>query len=250
MLNLYFRSLQEFFPHHRPDQYSELISKKTAIYPQHVLPLNEQQYGDVVKILEIYVGDMETIYKDAEVDMPMIQIGGDQLTRERFSSAKSLRLGTKTQSQRFEKLFPISCEFFHMAMKFLTVCFKHLWSEGATHKATLYAQKVRLQRNQVKNSVKDSYNECKDFFVSYVDAVLLESILTHFQMNETNASPPTLCMPEEHTLREQWAIASFSNMIRANVGTFTYEARNKPVEKSAARLSIASKCSILVVSVV
>jgi hypothetical protein len=209
----------------------------------HVLPLNEQEYGDVVKILKTYVSDMENIYVDAGYtteNMPNVQIGGDQLTRERFSCAKSLRLGTKTPSERFDKLFPVSCEFFHMAMKCLTVCFKNLWSEAAVNKVTLYAQKVRLQRNQVKYAVKDSYNECKDFFVLYIDALIVECILAHFDIDMTS-STEAVQMPVEDSLKQQWIVNVFSDMIRANVGTFTFKCRDERADNSTAQTTATRK---------
>jgi len=106
-----------------------------VVIPLHVLPLNEQKYGDVVQILDEYKTKMESVYQEAGYDqttMPCIQIGGDQLTRDRESSAMLLRLGTELASKRFAKLFPVVCEFFHMDMKILGVAFKRLWSTEAT----------------------------------------------------------------------------------------------------------------------
>ena len=79
--------------------------------------------------------------------MPSIQIGGDQLTRERFSSSKLLRVGTNSRSNRFDRLTPISCECFRIAMKILKVCFECLWSVTAVDTITLHAQQIHLQLN-------------------------------------------------------------------------------------------------------
>ncbi len=159
------------FPQHRPDEYTQQLTSKTGVHPLHALPLNEQHYGDVVQILAEYVTKMEAVHQEAGIstdDMPTIQIGGDQLTRERFSSAKLLRLGVDSPSDRFAKLTPVASHFFHMAMKLLKVCFKRLWSTDTCGTSTLHAQKIRLQRSEVKLEVKDAYNACKDFFISYI----------------------------------------------------------------------------------
>jgi len=48
-------------------------------------------------------------------------VGGDQLTRERFQGAKSLRAGTRTRQERFEQLYPMIMELFHTLQDFLEV---------------------------------------------------------------------------------------------------------------------------------
>ena len=55
-----------------------------------------------------------------------IHIGGDQLTRERFSTAKSLRRGNLSPEARFDHLGPTTFELFHLDMNFLQqVSHKH-----------------------------------------------------------------------------------------------------------------------------
>lgn len=220
-----FKCLDDIFPNYRPDNFTHQLMTKTGVIPLHVLPLNEMHYGDVVKILDAYVTKMEGVYQEAGVgkeDMPNILIGGDQLTRERFSSAKLLRLGGESTSERFQKLTPVVSHFFHMGMKLLNVCFKRLWSTDTTGLSTLHAQKIRLQRSDVKLEVKNAYNSCKDFFVSYTDAHLLEAILTYFNMEDVHSIPAEIAVPADGALLEQWAIEHFQSLVKLHVGTFTY----------------------------
>jgi hypothetical protein len=222
----YFRCLESLFPKHRPDQYTHQLMKKTVVVPLHVLPYNEQKYGDVVKILVEYVSKMESLYAEAGIskhNMPNIQIGGDQLTRDRFSWAKLLRLGTDSPSDRFDKLKPVSNEFFHMAMKLLAVCFKQLWSTETSGISTLYAQKIRLQRSEVKLQVKDAYNDCKDFFVSYADMHILEAVLSYFNMTDVLSVPVEKCLPADTVMYKDWAMENFRALVKLHAGTFAYK---------------------------
>jgi hypothetical protein len=223
-----FKVLEGKFPDHFPDNFTHLLTRITKVVPLHLLPLNEMEIGDVVKILSVYIDFIEDVYQEAGIskgDIPSIQIGGDQLTRERCSSAKNLRIGTPTSTptERFDKLNPISCEFFHMAMKFLSVCFKNLWADSLLDTTTLQAQKIRLQRSQVKPDVKVAYNACKDFFVSYTDAHILEAIMTYFKIGDITSIPEEHRLPEDGELLVQWATEHFCNIIRNNVGSFTFK---------------------------
>lgn len=67
------------------------MRRKNLVVALPVLPFNEQKYADVVQILDHYEQYIEEIYQSAEVPLAKVHIGGDQLTRERFSGAKRLR---------------------------------------------------------------------------------------------------------------------------------------------------------------
>lgn len=56
-----------------------------------------------------------------DFDQLQIPVGGDQLTRVRLDGAKTLRMGAHTRTERFDNLFPVVVEMFHMQMDFLEV---------------------------------------------------------------------------------------------------------------------------------
>ena len=60
---------------------SNSFNKKTEVYPLPLLPLNEQQYQDVVKILDHYEELIKHIKSQLEIKDMTVQVGGDQLTR-------------------------------------------------------------------------------------------------------------------------------------------------------------------------
>ena len=100
----YFKFIDKLFPDHRPDNFTHLLTSKINVILLYVLPYNEMQYDDVVCILNEYIIKIESIYEQAGISkdsMPSIQIGGNQLTCELFSSSKLLRICTNSQSNRF-----------------------------------------------------------------------------------------------------------------------------------------------------
>ncbi|WAR07883.1 hypothetical protein MAR_017841, partial [Mya arenaria] len=85
---------------------------KNTVIPLQIQHKNEQKYADVVDILDTYQDLGETLYQGSGLQVPQIHIGGDQLTRERFSDAKRLRAAALTASERFENLSPTTFELF------------------------------------------------------------------------------------------------------------------------------------------
>lgn len=77
-----------------------------------MLALNEQKCADVVQILDHYENKVNEIYEAAGEPIAQVQIaiGGNLRTGERFSEAKSLRAGCRTEKGRCRHLYPITSE--------------------------------------------------------------------------------------------------------------------------------------------
>ena len=224
----YFTFLENELPSYILDENSEQLKKKTTVIPLSVMPKNEQRYGDVVDILRHYESLMTTVHKKAGVDYNNIKIhiGGDQLTRERFSSAKLLLIGAPTASDRFEHLSPISSEFFHLAMKMLNVTFKRLYNTNSGRQTgTMKAEQVRIQRNTVNPDVNAHYTADRDFFLSFTDSYIVASILHYFEMDDVLSSPRLLCAGKETSEQFLWAKSHFTKLMQNSVGTFIHRSK-------------------------
>lgn len=83
-----------------PDR--DQLKEKTQVVLLDTLYKNEQKYAEVVDILDSY----EQVISDTFEDLRdiKIHIGGDQLTRERFSGAKSLRAGANDPKEQLKHL--------------------------------------------------------------------------------------------------------------------------------------------------
>lgn len=212
-------------PNHIVDENSEMLRSKTVVVPLQVLAKNEQKYGDVVDILRHYESTISNIYEKAGMSITdkKIHIGGDQLTRENFSGAKRLMIGGESATDRFEHLTPITSEFFHMAIKLLSVVFKRLYNANSVREmGTMKAMQTRLQRTTVNPDVSLAYNADKDFFISLTDAHIVEAVLHYFEMEDTLSSPPIVTAPEESAERLEWASKHFRQIVEKTVGTFIY----------------------------
>lgn len=155
--------LFENLPSHTLGEYNQELSKQNLVVPLQVLPLNEQKNADLVQILDHYKDKVSEIYEAAGEPIAQIPIGGDQLTRERFSGAKSLRAGCLTDKGRYSHLhvYPITFELWHTAMNFLLLIFNTLYNEKSFDKGTMNAARIKLSRKTVKK------DHDKDFFISF-----------------------------------------------------------------------------------
>ncbi|WAR23372.1 hypothetical protein MAR_037041 [Mya arenaria] len=114
MNRLVARTLTEFFPWLKfakkaanediLGEHSELLHEKNKVIPLPIMAKNEQKYSDVVVILDSYESLVNSVHISAEMPPEPVNIGGDQLTRERFSGAKRLRAAALTPAERFENL--------------------------------------------------------------------------------------------------------------------------------------------------
>ena len=189
----------------------EEFTHKTGVIPLPVLDLNENCEKDTIKILDFYEELVKELPRDN--DEP-VQIGGDQLTRERFGTSMKLRLGNL--NKRFANLGPTTFEFFHLGMNFLEkIVFEPLWSTEAEELGTLYGEKERISRDSVNTKVQNAYEADKDYFVSFTSSYLVEAALDFFQMDTRN-DYPTKNKPLEGATPEQqksWCHETLSNFI-------------------------------------
>ena len=104
----------------------------TTVVPLPVLPVHEQYVKQMVIVLEQYQdiaeGNAEKMghpEKDHQ-----FQMGGDQLTRERMTGEKKLRIGNVDPRDRFSLLGTVTFEFFQLGMNYIEkVIFNSLWNK-------------------------------------------------------------------------------------------------------------------------
>ncbi|KAL4221560.1 hypothetical protein ACF0H5_019817 [Mactra antiquata] len=213
MSRLFRRILTEFFPWlkfaqkaaHKEIQgeYSQLLCKKNKVIPLPVMTKNEQKYTDVVEILDKYENIIENVYENAEIPINNVHIGGDQLTRERFSGAKRLRAAAITSSERFAHLQPITFELFHLQMTVMTTFYQILYNTSCTESFSLHSQKIRLMRKDADgHDVKNHYNHCKELATSFIKAYVVEFACHHFDIDDTDTVPPCIDLPDSSNISD------------------------------------------------
>lgn len=205
----YFQTFEGIVPSSLSQACDHNMSVKTKVIPLPVLYKNEQKYQDVVGILEFYEKIIVDACDAAGVNSEdiRIHIGGDQLTRERFSGAKSLRSHEDTPVARFENLSPITFEFFHMHMNFLKMAFSVLFNDkSAQDSGTLKSLQNRISRSNIGENVDTHYDADKDFFISVVDVHIVECFMEFFGMDDVNATPTRNTAPEfeNEDHKRQW----------------------------------------------
>ncbi|CAG2243662.1 unnamed protein product [Mytilus edulis] len=126
-----------------------ILMSRSEVIPLPVLFKNEQYYQDVVGILDFYEKCLKDAHDKAgkQLHNQTYQIGGDQLTRERFSGAKSLRAHHLNPSDKFTHLSPITFELFHMLMSYLKMSLNLTYKqESGQDIGTLKSLQDRLSR--------------------------------------------------------------------------------------------------------
>ena len=183
---------------------------KTTVIPLEVLPLNEQYYGDDVEILLYYEKLIRQIHNEAGIPLTaehQYQIGGDQLTRERFSKARFLRLRNAFPEERIDHLSPVTFEFLHLMMNFLTkLIFRRLYGPSVIEVGTLKHAKQRLHRNSVDPEDLKKYDTNKDFFLSFFRVHVVEAVMDFFGMENRHSQPTSHVPPvfDNEVSREAW----------------------------------------------
>ena len=199
--------------------YSEDLSRQNKVVPQSVLIKNEQKYADVVEILDYYESVVSDVYDAAGKDSQdvKIHIGGDQLTRERFSGAKCLRIGGLNDREKFAHLGPITFEYLHMMMKMMEVVFKQLYKDHSSNSpGTMKNEQIRIKRTNIDPDVRKVYDQDSDFFVSFVDAYIVVALLEFFGMEDVH-SPPTKHIPPQDATPDamkRWTKATMNTFVK------------------------------------
>ncbi|CAC5410860.1 unnamed protein product [Mytilus coruscus] len=143
-----------------------------------------------------YLTSMRKCLKDAhdeagkQLSDQTFQIGGDQLTRKRFSGAKSLRAHHLNPADKFSHLSPITFELFHMLMDYLKMSLNITYKqESGQDIGTLKSLQDRLSRKNIGDNVNDHYEANKDFFISVTDMYIVECFLEFFWYGDKYSMP-------------------------------------------------------------
>ncbi|KAH3694232.1 hypothetical protein DPMN_081672 [Dreissena polymorpha] len=196
------------------------LNQKNHVIPLPVLHRNEQKYDEVVDILDFFEDFLTECYNSAGVDRGTIKthIGGDQLTRERFSGAKRLRAGGLSAKECFERLSPITFEMFHLLMNYVKLIFKQLYNENSTGElGTMKCEATRIFRTSVNENVNENYDADKDFIVSYVDAYIVEAVMDYFGMDDPLSSPTRHCplsQTQTKAEKQSWVMIEFCEIVK------------------------------------
>ncbi|KAH3729457.1 hypothetical protein DPMN_055428 [Dreissena polymorpha] len=108
--------------------------------------------------------------------MASIPLGGDQLTRVTFDSARVLRSGTHSRTERFDQLSPVIEELFHVQQDLLEKIIKTFYiPETAREEGSLAQYRAILHRTNVNGQVKaNGYESHKDFLITVTRALVIE----------------------------------------------------------------------------
>ena len=230
-----FQLFKECVPKQLSRPVSEKLKEKTKVVPMPVLFKNEQYLQDVVQILDSYEVFLDEVFQEAGVttDGVKVHIGGDQLTRDRFSGGKALRSHHIHASERFDHLGPITFELFHMLMNYMKMVYKQLYKESSTQDmGTLKSLKERLSRSSVGTNVNEHYDADKDFFMSVTDIHIVEMFLEYFGMDDeysqpTKNQPPEFISDDE---RKEWLFRTVRSMLDEHIFSCTKPADDNEEE--------------------
>jgi hypothetical protein len=215
--------LSDIFPDHIGND-DRKFAEETEVFPTGVINKNEMKATDVVDILEKYTQDLKTVYKIADKNINkanVIHIGGDQLTRERFSMGINTRLANPFPEKLLSGLgrVAVTMEFFHLDMNFLQMIYKHLSSNNAvtiTEVGTIEHAIARLSRTQVNyKKLTSHYDACKDLFLTFWRSLLVTASLEFFGMTNLNDAIASNCPPlsQDPKEREDWAKQALSDFL-------------------------------------
>ncbi len=184
-----------------------------------VLPIqmkNEQNYQDVVDILDAYEDELHTIAKKANIDISelRVQLSGDQLTRERFSGAKCLRAHHLLPKDCYVHLTPITFGLFHMEMNFLQLVFDRLFAASSVaEQGTLRHLKEILNYKQVKDDIKNSFDADLHFLQTVCQAYVVLAVMDYFGMDSMTDIPNKHSF-DGHQSRQLWFRNCMKDIVR------------------------------------
>ncbi|XP_033730974.1 uncharacterized protein LOC117320505 [Pecten maximus] len=195
-----FEWMNSILPDHIPHELEDDMAKKSEIFLLPVSLNNEISYSDCVHILDEYTEITNHWYSAAgrggELDNLQIPVGGDQLTRVRLQGAKGLRAGARTAEQRFERLYPMVVEMFHVLQDFLEkLCKKFLNLSKGRDAGTLANMKCQIQRSNVNGKVKSRFKAHEDFVLTCGHSYFIAYIMKHF--NITDGKPMHHALPDK-----------------------------------------------------
>ncbi|XP_065067588.1 uncharacterized protein LOC135693129 [Rhopilema esculentum] len=114
---------------------------------------------------------------------------GDQLTVERGVSCLLQLANGFTQKERLDGLH-LEVADFHAGMKFLQVAFDHLYSpKSSSDKCTMFADKVFINRRNVRSDVSQKVEGCKQFFILEVTARVLAAYCEILGIKDVDDEP-------------------------------------------------------------
>ncbi len=198
---------------------SEQFAKKTTVIPLPVLDLNEQHYAHVVQIFLQYQNWRREMRQKAGVppdDNTRLHIGGDQLTRERFSHALHLRLRNPYNDERIDQLGPVTFEFLHLMMNILTKMIYHrLYKDSDMEQGTMKHAKERIHRHSVDPNDLKKYDQNRDLFISFFRMNLIEAATEFFGMEDRHGMPTKHIPPafENDEEKKTWVYETLGRFI-------------------------------------
>ncbi len=198
-----------------PDSYKYI--NKTQVVPLPVLNYNENCYQDDVKILDHFEDIIAKIHK-ARGDEPVAyHMGGDQLTRDRLSGAKLLRLGNVDPAARFDHLLPFTMEMLHFGFNFCQrACVDGLFNKnGIAEVGTLKGEVNRTFRSSFNADVIKAYEADKQFILDYNAALQVEAVKHYFTILDVNQGP-TQHIPPNFTSKQEkkeWVYKHYGEIV-------------------------------------
>ena len=147
---------------------------------------------------------VEEVHQKAGDSLSSVHIGGNQLTRVRFSSANRLRATRTNATSRFDNLGPITCEFLHLQRKVEDFLYKTLFTNRSLGQiGTMFNCKIKLRRTNVSPNSYHTFDDNKDFALSFVDAYIVEGLMHFLGMTDVDSTPQAYTFNHNNTEAEK-----------------------------------------------